>query len=129
MFNGEAERSKTILLADDEYMVREMVKLLLESRGYTVISAEDGNDAINKFYNHDGHIDLLLFDVTMPGKNGEDAYDMIKKTKPDVKVLLMSGYAEDVLLKNDSRKDKLQFLQKPASPETLFSKINEVLNA
>jgi len=129
MFTAGAGRPKTILLADDENMVREIVKMLLESRGYTVISAADGNDAVNKFYKHKDHIDMLLFDVTMPGKNGRDAYKTIKETKPDIKVLLMSGYTKDIVSNKDLREKGVYFLQKPVSPDVLFGKIDEILEA
>ncbi|MBM4055801.1 MAG: response regulator [Planctomycetes bacterium] len=129
MFTAGTKTTKTILLADDENMVREIVTMLLERLGFVVISAVDGNDAVDKFYMHKDHIDMLLFDVTMPGKNGKDAYDTIKKTKPDMKVLFMSGYAENIVSNKYLQEKGVYFLQKPVSSEILFEKINEILGA
>lgn len=123
------EKPKTILLADDETSAREVVKLLLESRGYAVITAVNGEDAVNKFHEHKENIDMLLFDVVMPLMNGKDAHDIIKKMKPDVKALLMSGYTNDIMLNKDLQKEGLHFLQKPFFPEKLFEKINEITGA
>lgn len=121
------EKSKTILLADDESTIRKTVKIFLERKGFTVISAVDGVDALNKFYEHRENIDMLLFDVRMPGKNGKEAYTTIKKIKPDIKALLMSGYAKEIVVKDDIQKEEFHFLQKPVSPDRLFDKIIEIL--
>ena len=128
MYAAGSEKPKTILVAEDEYAVREIMEKLLENKGYKVISAVDGEDAVNKFEGHKGCIDMLLFDVMMPGMNGRDAYNRIKKIKPDIKILFMSGYSENILTNKDLLDGRVYFLQKPITPDKLFHKVSEILS-
>jgi CheY-like chemotaxis protein len=118
---------KTILLAEDEAAVREVVTKILEKKGYTVIPAIDGEDAVNKFTEHKDSIDMLLFDVMMPKKNGKEAYDIIKQARPGIKVLFMSGYSEHVATNKNIHEEGLYFLQKPVIPDKLANKISEII--
>ncbi|MBT9538045.1 MAG: response regulator, partial [Nitrospirae bacterium] len=87
--------TETILLAEDEETVRKLTKIVLEEFGYTVIEASDGQEAVSKFMENKDRIDLFLSDIVMPGMNGREAYERIKKIKPKLKVLFASGYPSD----------------------------------
>jgi len=128
MYAAGSEKPEAILVAEDEYAVREIMEKLLENKGYKVISAVDGEDAVNKFEGHKGCIDMLLFDVMMPGMNGRNAYDRIKKIKPDIKTLFMGGYSENILTNKDLQDGRVYFLQKPIIPDKLFHKVSEILS-
>ncbi len=119
-------RAKTILLAEDDEDVRALVTRILECSGYHVIPAINGDDAIKRFEGHKGKIDMLLFDVMMPKKGGKDAYNSIKKLRPDIKVLFMSGYSENIITNKEIREEGLTFIQKPMSSDGLLKKIEEL---
>ncbi|MFA6053765.1 MAG: PAS domain S-box protein [Thermodesulfovibrionales bacterium] len=119
--------TETVLLAEDETEVREFTKKLLEEYGYKVITASSGQEAINEFKAHKDKIQLVLLDVMMPDKNGREAYDEIKKIRPDIKVLFMSGYPADTIHKHKIIEKGFAYIEKPASPTKLLKKIREVL--
>ncbi len=120
--------SDTVLLAEDDPEVREIVRMVLERAGYRVIEAVDGEDAIVKFTGHKGGIRLLVSDLIMPKKNGKEAYEAIRKTAPDMKVLFITGYDDDVIGKIGIREGKFDYLVKPVSPVELLRKVREVLD-
>ena len=121
--------TETILLAEDELEVRNLVKTVLERNGYKVIEAADGEDAIQKFMEHKDEINLLVFDVVMPKKSGKDAYDIIKKVNPEVRTLFMSGYSEDIIHKRGVMIEKgLTYTTKPILPTELLKIIRELLD-
>ena len=119
--------TETILIAEDDADVRKFTKHILEEFGYKVIEAVDGEDAINKFLQNKDKVHLLVFDLIMPKKSGKDAYKEIKKLRPDMKALFMSGYSKDVLAKEGILEEELHFILKPISPTKLLRKIREVL--
>ncbi|MBI4847933.1 MAG: PAS domain S-box protein [Nitrospirae bacterium] len=127
-----AERSfpaggrETILIAEDEHGVRKTLKIILEEFGYKVIEAADGADAVKKFMDNRNNIQLLLFDVMMPKKNGIEAFEEIKNVAPDMKVIFTSGYAAKVAV---AGRGLLHFIPKPVEPNDLMRKIREVLDA
>ena len=118
----------TILLAEDEPEIRELVKIVFERCGYKVIEAVDGEDAVDKFVKNKDAITLLVFDIIMPRKNGKEAYNAIKKMRPDMKVLFMSGYGGNVIIKTDIHKEGLDYILKPVSPTELLRKAREVMD-
>lgn len=120
--------TETILLAEDDADVRNITKITLEGRGYTVIEAVDGIDAIKKFNENKDRIQLLLLDVIMPVKNGKEAYKAIQATTPDIKTIFMSGYSKDIIQDEDIIKEELTFITKPVLPMELLRKIREVLD-
>ncbi len=85
--------SETILLIDDEQVVRDLGKAILEEKGYTVLLARDGEEGISAFQTHRDQIDLVLLDMIMPKKDGVEVYRALKRIDPDVKVVLVSGYS------------------------------------
>jgi CheY-like chemotaxis protein/two-component sensor histidine kinase len=120
--------SETVLLAEDDASVRRLTKAALEEFGYKIIEAEDGEDAINKFMENKDRIQLFLLDAVMPKKSGKAAYEEIKKIKPDIKALFMSGYSTDILSMKRIVGGELNFIVKPVSPTELLKKIREVLD-
>lgn len=119
--------SETILLAEDEEEVRSSIKNNLEEFGYTVIEAENGADAVDRFTVYQGNIQLLIFDVVMPKKNGREAYEEIKKMRPDIKIIFLSGYTRDIINSKGLPEKGLNFLLKPVLPQDLLNKIREVI--
>ncbi|MRR57142.1 MAG: PAS domain S-box protein [Deltaproteobacteria bacterium] len=119
--------TETILLAEDDSSVREFHKTLFESAGYTVITACHGIEAFEKFTKHEKEIDLLVFDVIMPRMNGREAYGHIRKKRPEIKVLFLSGYAGDVLNEAGVAREMEPFLHKPVNPNKLLTKVHELL--
>jgi PAS domain S-box-containing protein len=119
--------TETVLLAEDEEAIREFIKKMLEEYGYKVITAGSGQEAINEFKAHKDKIQLLLLDVIMPNKNGREAYEEIKKIRPDIRALFMSGYPADIINKHGILENGFAYIEKPASPAKLLKKIREVL--
>jgi PAS domain S-box-containing protein len=117
--------SETVLLVEDEESVRQLVKETLESRGYTVLEAEDGEHAL-AIAAKKGAVQLMITDVVMPGINGQELAKEISKTHPKTKVLFLSGYAEDTI-RQDALEPGTAFLQKPFTLQTLLRKVREVL--
>ncbi|RQW89191.1 MAG: PAS domain S-box protein [Geobacter sp.] len=120
--------SETILLAEDDQAVRNLAKSVLEEFGYRVIEAENGAVAIEKFLSHIRSIQLLLFDVMMPEKNGKEAYNEILKVQPEMKVLFMSGYTDDILSNSGIHEANLNLIAKPFTHTILLKKVREILD-
>ena len=119
--------SATILIAEDDDTVRKLAKEFLENYGYTVIEAVDGEDAVARFSENRERIQLLLFDVVMPKKNGKEAYEEIRKLNGDVPVIFSSGYTADIINKRGILEAGVNFLQKPVTPRRLLAIVHEVL--
>jgi two-component system cell cycle sensor histidine kinase/response regulator CckA len=119
--------SEVILLAEDEKGVRELAREYLEMSGYTVIEAEDGHTALELSGMHAGPIHLLMTDVVMPGISGRELAERITLTRPGIKVLYMSGYADQDVVHHGILKDDAVLLQKPFNMASLASKLREIL--
>jgi nitrogen-specific signal transduction histidine kinase/ActR/RegA family two-component response regulator len=119
---------ETILLAEDDVIVRNMAMAMLESFGYEVITAVDGEEAVQKFRENRELIQLLLFDMVMPNKNGKDAYDEIRKINPDIKVIFASGYATDTTNMNAPANETVMLISKPYLPTNLLAMVRRVLD-
>jgi CheY-like chemotaxis protein len=120
--------TETILVAEDNIQVREIVTTTLRDFGYHVVEAFDGADAVQKFAEEPGGIDLLLLDVIMPRKNGKEAYLEIRKTKPDIRAIFMSGYTGDVLSRKGISRVGIPMISKPIVIEKLLTEIRNVLD-
>lgn len=120
--------SGTILLAEDESKLRGLTSSLLAEFGYNCIEAVDGEDAVVRFMENKDHIRLIILDVVMPNKNGKDVYEEIRKVRPDIKVIFVSGYGDGILKQKGIRKEAVDIILKPFSPEKLLNKIREVLD-
>jgi CheY-like chemotaxis protein len=112
--------SEKLLVAEDNDTVRTLTSNLLQENGYTVIEASHGDDAIRRFMEHADDIRLLLLDVIMPKKNGWEVYDTIRKIRPDVRVIFMSGYTADVFAKKLIPEEGMNLLEKPIPPGNLL---------
>jgi PAS domain S-box-containing protein len=119
---------ETILLAEDDSEVRLFMKEILQTSGYRIIEAVDGNEAIEKFMNNMGRIQLLLFDVIMPKKNGRETYEKIRTIAPQIKVIFLSGYPEDVIASKGITGEGFDFVLKTVHPNLILKKIREVLD-
>ena len=119
--------SETILLVEDEDGVRELAREYLEMGGYKVIEAEDGHTALELAAMHGGPIHLLLTDIVMPGISGREVAERIRALRPDIKVLYMSGYTDQVVVHQGILDEDAMFLQKPFTMTTLSSKLRELL--
>lgn len=118
---------ETILLAEDDRLVRDATVAILEYGGYRVITAENGQEAVQYF--KENRVDMLLFDVIMPVMNGVEAYRIIKGIAPGVHVLFTSGYTDEVLDKELVETKDVRLLHKPVPPDTLLKVVREVLDA
>jgi PAS domain S-box-containing protein len=120
--------TETILLAEDNESLRNIMKSLLEDFGYNVIAAVDGEEAVKKYVANEGKIQLLLFDLIMPKKTGKEAYDEIKNITPDIRSIFLTGYAADIIQEKGLLQDTVLILHKPISPLDLLRKVRSVLN-
>jgi DNA-binding response OmpR family regulator len=121
--------TETILLVEDEANLRYLARQFLEKQGYRVIDAADGAVAMQIAVAHEGVIHLLLTDVIMPGMNGRELAQHILEIRPNVKVLYMSGYTENVIGRNGTLDAGVRLLQKPFTLRDLKSKVREVLDS
>jgi PAS domain S-box-containing protein len=119
---------ETILLVEDDDRVRALVSNMLRKNGYTVLLASAGDQALEIAARHRGRIHLLLTDVVMPGLNGRILSERLTAVRPDTRVLYMSGYSDDAILRHGVRKAAAHFIQKPFSIDALTHKIRETLN-
>jgi PAS domain S-box-containing protein len=117
----------TILVVEDNEMVLEMARELLENNGYTVLSAYLPEDAINIARQHKGGLNLLLTDVIMPQMNGPDLYERLKEFTSDLPVLYMSGYTGNVNVHDGTLEEEARCIAKPFTAETLLSEVARVL--
>lgn len=120
--------TETILLAEDDELVRRLVQRVLTDNGYTVIEAVDGVDAVSKFSESSETIDLLLFDLIMPNMNGKEAWDRIRKLRPGVRAIFSSGYAPETIQQKVLLSGDIHILAKPLSSKELLRKVRSVLD-
>jgi two-component system, cell cycle sensor histidine kinase and response regulator CckA len=121
--------TETILLVEDETVVRRMARIILESAGYRVMEATGAAEALAVFENHGDEIQLLVTDVIMPDMSGRVLAEKIRLAHPDLPVLYMSGYTDDAIVRHGLLSDGLKFLQKPFTSEALKLKVRDVLEA
>ena len=119
--------SGTILVVEDEQAVRELTVKMLQRLGYRVLVAASGAEALEISASHGGRITLLLTDVVMPNMSGRQVADSLTKTRPEMKVLFLSGYTEDTVVHHGVLDSGVEFLPKPFSREVLAKKIRQVL--
>jgi len=119
--------SETILLVEDEEMVRNLVQAALQDQGYTILEARHGSEALSLFEQHQGPIDLLVTDVVMPHMSGRELAEQLKNLHPEMKVLFISGYTDDAVVRHGLLTAEVEFLPKPFSPGQLAAKVREVL--
>ncbi len=120
--------SETVLVAEDDDTVRGLMKTILEERGYVVITAKDGGEAVETFRKRMEDIDLLILDVIMPKKTGKEVFDEITGMKSGIKALFSSGYADDIIQRRGFSDMRIHFISKPVSPTELLAKVREALD-
>ncbi|MCK9420891.1 MAG: PAS domain S-box protein [Nitrospirae bacterium] len=120
--------TETILVAEDDETVRNLITSVLTQFGYTVIQAENGEDAVKKFMANRGAIKLLLLDFMMPKKNGKETYDKIRIFEPDIKSLFLSGYAADIMGQKGLMEKGLNVIYKPILMNDLLRKVRAILD-
>src|SRR5262249_13360453 len=118
--------TETILLAEDAKLVRELTRELLETRGYKIIEAASGEEAIEVCKNHPGTINLILTDIIMHKMTGRELAENAVRLRPGIKVLLMSGYADEIT-REHIVKTGFHFIAKPFTSNALATKIRETL--
>jgi len=119
--------SGAVLLVDDEPIVRKTATRMLESMGFTVLQAQDGREGVECFKAHAGEIRAVLLDLTMPRLDGEATFRELRLVRPDVRVLLMSGFNEQEAINRFIGKGLAGFLQKPFKLENLRARMKEIL--
>ena len=123
-----AAGSETILVVEDEEGVRSLIRLALESTGYKVLEMEDAESALAICANHHGPIHLMLTDVVMPQMSGALLAEKVISMRPDIKIVFMSGYTDDAIVRHGVLSHQMPFLQKPFSGVAVCKKIREVLD-
>jgi CheY-like chemotaxis protein len=123
-----AANDETILLVEDEQIVREPTRRMLVNRGYTVLAAANADDALAIVGDHPGEIHLLLTDVVMPGRSGKELSNVVAELRPATRTLFMSGYGHDLIVDQGVLEAGVHLIEKPFSAENLFLRVREVLD-
>jgi len=120
--------SETILLVEDEDAVRSLTRYALQLHGYAVLEARDGEEALRVAEQHQGPIHLLMTDVVMPRMDGRQVAERLAQAQPGLKVLFLSGYTDDAVVRHGVLASEVAFLQKPFTPSALTQKVRDVLD-
>ena len=124
---GDLDGAGTILLVEDEEAVRLFGARALTSKGYKVLEATDGEKALEVLQGLEEQLDMIISDVVMPGMDGQTLVRLVRTEMPDVKVILISGYAEDAIPEEIGRDPTIHFLPKPFSLKQLAARVKEVM--
>jgi CheY-like chemotaxis protein len=119
--------TETVLLVEDAPMIRRLAREIMTRAGYTVIEAADGEQAA-QLAGRLPRIDVLLTDVVMPRLNGIELTAQLRRTRPELRVLFMSGYSDYAIVRNGLLSDRTTYLQKPFTPEELLRKLRSVID-
>jgi CheY-like chemotaxis protein len=120
--------TETILLVEDEAAVRALSRHILQSCGYTILEAEDGREAVQVAQNYQGDIQLVVTDVVMPYLGGRQLAERLEAMRPGLKILFLSGYTDDAVVRHGILEADVAFLQKPFTPNALAQKVRNVLD-
>ncbi len=120
--------TETVLVVEDEPLVRDVVVQILRAQGYKVIEAANGTEAIRVAEEMDEPVHLLLTDVVMPLMGGPELAERVRKAHPETKVLYMSGYVDEPLVQEEVLQNQGAFIQKPFTVEELASRVRETVN-
>ena len=119
---------ETVLVVEDNDDVRKSTARILEEFGYTVIEAAGGDEAVARFGEHRDDVSLVILDVIMPKMNGKEVYDAVRRLKPGIRALFISGYAAEIINRTVMREEGLHLLQKPVTLIDLLQKVRELLD-
>ncbi len=120
---------ETVLVAEDESMVRELVVQVLTTVGYTVLAAEDGEAAWELYRQNRDNIDLLLTDIIMPRRDGKALSDLIRADRPNIPTVFMSGYTNEIIAKHGVIDAEVLLVEKPFSLEQLTQAVRKALDS
>ncbi len=121
--------TETILLAEDDSMIRQLIASVLTEFGYRVIEAGDGDEAISRFIENQDDVQFVVSDLIMPKKSGIDVYETIKKIRPDIKCLFLSGYSSEFMNQRNILEKGMMVISKPIKPDALLNKIREAMDS
>lgn len=125
---ADLKGSETILVVEDDEVIRDLIFNVLTNEGYKVMVAANGKEAVSLLEQHNEKLHLLLTDVIMPGMNGRELYTKMAEKYPDIKVIYMSGYPENIIVNHGILREKVVLIQKPFKIKDLLSKIREILD-
>jgi CheY-like chemotaxis protein len=120
--------TETILVVEDEDMMRNLACRILQAQGYTILQAQNGDEALQVYEQHQGSIHLILTDVIMPKMGGRQLYDRLHAVQSDLKVLFMSGYTDDAVLRHGVLEADTNFIEKPFTYASLAKTVREILD-
>jgi CheY-like chemotaxis protein len=120
---------ETVLLVEDEDGVRRLLTQLLRRSGYQVLEASGGAEALRIFETRVRDIHLVLTDIVMPGMSGRMLASRLRELRPEIRIIFMSGYPNDVLTRTGALTSGMSFLQKPLRPEVLAARVREALDS
>lgn len=120
--------TETILIAEDEEIVRHFLTGILQRAGYSVIATANGEEAVSRFRENSSEISLVVSDVVMPKKNGREICEEIRSLSPDIKFIFISGYTADIILQKGIVEEGVEFVTKPFSKNEILQKIRNVLD-
>jgi len=126
--SDEISGSETVLIVEDNDALRKLAKNVLWKYGYEILEAENGEKALNVSETHEGPIHLLLTDVVMPRMSGTDLSEKLRSIRPETRVIYMSGYTADAIVRNGIFRQNINFIEKPFSLESLAKKVRQVLD-
>lgn len=119
---------ETILLVEDEDIVRQLAQRILSRQGYRVLEARHPDEALQLTMRCQDRIDLLITDVVMPGMGGRELAERLSAWRPEIKVLFVSGYTDDAIVQHDISQEQVNFVQKPFTPQGLIRRVREILD-
>ena len=120
--------TETVLLVEDDESVRNLVRTMLETKGYRVLAAAGADEAEQLCTEHDCPVDLLLTDVVMPEVNGRVLAERLSAVSPSLRILFMSGYSDEAVYRHGEISPNASFIEKPFTDRTLARKVREVLD-
>lgn len=126
---ADTRGTETILVAEDDEQLRAFLRLVLEERGYLIVEAADGEEAVQILRQKQYPVHLVLMDVIMPKKNGKEAYHEMAQIQPDIKTLFMSGYTADIISPFGILEEGIHLIHKPVSAAELLTRVREILDA
>ncbi len=126
---GDISGSETVLVVEDDDSLRKLAQKALQQKGYKVLDAENGEDALRISKEHEGSIQLMITDVVMPKMGGKETAERLQPLYPQMKVIYMSGYTDNAIVHHGVLTPGLNFIEKPFSPEGLARKVRETLDS
>jgi DNA-binding response OmpR family regulator len=114
-------------VVEDNVLLRNFLATFMQHKGYTVLTAEDGEEAIALFAEHKSSIDMAVLDVVLPKKNGREVYEAIRAVRPEMKVLFISGHTDNIINGAGIQQEGLEFLAKPLDMHIFLAKVQSML--